>query len=66
MEAKIHAVEAEVARIENLFATPNFHRTHGAEMTQLTVQLESSKAEAAQLYKRWEQLEAIKLAAGEG
>ena len=63
MEARIHAVEAEIARIENLFATPNFHRTHGAEMTQLTVQLESAKTEVAQLYKRWEELEAIKVAA---
>ena len=63
MEARIHAVEAEIARIENLFATPNFHRTHGSEMTQLTVQLESAKAEVAQLYKRWEELEAIKAVA---
>jgi ATP-binding cassette subfamily F protein uup len=63
MEAQIHAVEAEIARIENLFATPNFHRTHGAEMTQLTIQLEAAKENVAKLYARWEHLEAIKVAA---
>ena len=62
MEAQIHGVEAEIARIEGLFATPNFHRTHGAEMNQLTIQLETAKEKLAQLYARWEELEAIKTA----
>ena len=60
IEAHIHGLEAESARIENLFATPDFHRTHGAQMTELTVQLEAARAEVAQLYKRWEELEALK------
>ena len=60
MEAHIHGMEAEIARIENLFATPDFHRTHGAQMSQLTVQLEATRAEVAQSYKRWEELEALK------
>ena len=60
MEAHIHGLEAESARIENLFATPDFHRTHGAQMTELTVQLEAARAEVARLYKRWEELEALK------
>ena len=60
IEAQIHGLEAEAARIENLFATPDFHRTHGAQMTALTVQLEAAREQVAKLYKRWEQLEAIK------
>src|SRR5207237_7935710 len=31
MEAQIHAVEAEIARIEGLFASPDFHRTHATQ-----------------------------------
>ena len=28
MEAQIHGVDAEIARIKGLFASPDFHRTH--------------------------------------
>src|SRR5882672_1684681 len=35
MEAQILAAETEIARIEALFATPDFHRTHGAQTNQL-------------------------------
>ena len=36
MEAQIHAVEAEVARIEGLFADPEFFRKHATQVNQLT------------------------------
>jgi ATP-binding cassette subfamily F protein uup len=63
MEAQIHAVEAEVARIEGLFANPDFFRKHATQVNQLAEDLEAAKKNAAKLYSRWEDLEAIKAAA---
>jgi ATP-binding cassette subfamily F protein uup len=63
MEAQIHTVEAEVARIEGLFADPEFFRKQAAKVNQLTVELDTAKENVAKLYARWEELEAIKLAA---
>jgi ATP-binding cassette subfamily F protein uup len=63
IEAQIHAVEAEVARIENLFADPEFFRKHAAQVNQLTAELDAAKESVTKLYARWEELEAIKTAA---
>jgi ATP-binding cassette subfamily F protein uup len=63
MEAQIHAVDAEIARIEGLFASPDFHRTHATQTNQLTADLAAAKENLAKLYARWEELEAIKAAA---
>jgi ATP-binding cassette subfamily F protein uup len=63
MEAQIHAIEAEVARIEGLFADPEFFRKHAAQVNQLTSELDTAKENVAKLYARWEELEAIKVAA---
>ncbi len=63
MEAQIHAVEAEVARIEGLFANPEFFRKHATQVNQLTHELDAAKAKVTELYTRWEQLEAIRAAA---
>jgi ATP-binding cassette subfamily F protein uup len=60
MENAIHDVEAEIARIENLFATPDFHRTHAKQTDQLVADLATAKADLAKLFSRWEELEAIK------
>ncbi len=60
MEAHIHAIEGEIARIENLFAAPDFHRTHAGQANQLMAELESEKANLAKLFTRWEELEARK------
>jgi ATP-binding cassette subfamily F protein uup len=62
MEAQIHALEAEVARIEGLFADPEFFRKHAAQVNQLTSELDAAKANVPRLYARWEELEAIKAA----
>ncbi len=62
IEAQIHGLEAEVARIETLFAQPDFFRKNGAQATQLTIELEAAKESATKLYARWEQLEAIRAA----
>jgi len=63
MEAQIHAVEAEVARIENLFADAEFFRKHAAQVNQLTEELAAAKGKVVKLYTRWEELEAVRVAA---
>jgi ATP-binding cassette subfamily F protein uup len=62
MEAQIHAVEAEIARIEGLFASPDFHRTHATQTNELNAQLDEAKENLTKLFARWEELEAIRLA----
>ncbi|HEU6447528.1 MAG TPA: ABC-F family ATP-binding cassette domain-containing protein [Verrucomicrobiae bacterium] len=61
MEAQIQAIEAEIARIENLFASPDFHRTHATQTNQLNAELAAAKEKLNQLFARWEELEAIKV-----
>jgi ATP-binding cassette subfamily F protein uup len=56
-------VDTEIARIEALFASPDFHRTHATQTSQLTADLAAAKENLAKLYARWEELEAIKAAA---
>ena len=63
MEAQIQAIEAEVARIEGLFIQPDFHRKHATQVNRLTDELEVAKEKVTKLYARWEELEAIKVAA---
>jgi len=63
IEAQIQAVEAEVARIEGLFAQPDFFRKHGAQANQLTIELDVAKDNVTKLYARWDALEAIRVAA---
>ena len=63
METQIYATDEEISRIENLFATPNFHRTHAAQTNAIMAELAVEKEKFAQLYKRWEGLDAIKTAA---
>ena len=62
MEAQIHALEAEVAHIEGLFADPEFFRKHAAKVNDLTHELEAAKENVTKLYSRWEQLEAVRSA----
>ena len=66
MESQIQGVEAEIARIEELFASADFHRTHGARTEELKTQLAEAKENLAKLFQRWEELEAIRLAAAAG
>lgn len=62
MEAAILKAEEAVARIESLFADPEFHSKHGAKTIELTGELETAKKQGAALYARWEELEAIRAA----
>lgn len=63
IEAQILAVEEEIARIEALFASPDFHRTHATQTNQLMAELAAAKEKSAQLYQRWEELESLRNAA---
>jgi ATP-binding cassette subfamily F protein uup len=60
IEPQILSTEEEVARIERLFASRDFHRTHATRTNELLAELAAAKAKAAQLYARWEELEALK------
>jgi ATP-binding cassette subfamily F protein uup len=62
MEAQIQGAEAEIARIEGLFASPDFHRTHATRTNELNAQLAGAKESLTKLFARWEELEAIRLA----
>jgi ATP-binding cassette subfamily F protein uup len=61
MEAQILGVEQEIARIEDLFSSPEFHRNHAAQTPQLKADLAAAKARLAELFARWETLEALRL-----
>jgi ATP-binding cassette subfamily F protein uup len=60
MEENILAAEAEVERIEAIFTAPDYHIKYAAMTNELTAELNQAKEKADQLYKRWEELEAIK------
>ena len=63
MEAAILAGEEEVARIEKLFADPQFFVEHGAEFPKYDAELRVARDAVARLYARWEELGAIASAA---
>lgn len=65
IEAQIQAADEEIARIERLFATPDFHRAHGAQTPQLTAELAAARENLGRHYARWEELETIRAAAGQ-
>jgi ATP-binding cassette subfamily F protein uup len=60
MENQVYGVEEQIGRIENLFADPEFHKTHATQTNALLGELAAHKEKLNQLYKRWEELEAIK------
>jgi ATP-binding cassette subfamily F protein uup len=60
MEPKILAAEKEIARIEGIFTAPDFHRTHATRTEELMAELAAAKEKLAQLYSRWEELEALR------
>ena len=59
MEERILDVENEIKRIEELFASPNFHQEHGEKAGELNQTLEKARADTERLYARWEELEKI-------
>ena len=63
METRIMETEVDIARIEALFSAPDFHRTHATQTPQLNADLAAAKTRLHELYSRWEELEALRIAA---
>ena len=55
---------SDLGRIEDLFASPDFHKTHGPRTNELLAELAAAKARVTRLYQRWEELEAIQTPPG--
>jgi ATP-binding cassette subfamily F protein uup len=49
-----------VARIEAIFASPDFYEKRGEQTVQLTAELAAAKVLVERLYARWHELEEIK------
>jgi ATP-binding cassette subfamily F protein uup len=62
MEAAIQVAEADVARLEAMFAAPDFHRVHAARTPALLAEMEAAKAKVTRMFARWEELEALRAA----
>ena len=62
IEAAIQELERKIADMEELFGDPDFHRKHGGRLQEITEEIAASKQKVAELYSRWEELEAIKAA----
>jgi ATP-binding cassette subfamily F protein uup len=60
METQLQDAESNIVRLETLFATPDFHRTYGAQTGQIVAELAAAKENLTRLYARWEELESIK------
>ena len=60
MEAVIEKADANVARLETMFAAPDFYQQHGERWPALETELAAAKKEVARLYARWEELEALR------
>lgn len=60
IETTILEAEAEVERIEGIFASPDFYEKHATRTNQLNEELNEAKAKVNLLYERWSELEEIK------
>ena len=63
IEAVILEAEAEVARLEAVFAAPDFYATQGDNWREVETDLKSARDRVAQLYARWAELEQLQAAA---
>lgn len=62
MEAAILESEREVARLEARLAEPAFYAEHGREWAEFEQKLSGTRDRVAKLYRRWEELEALRSA----
>jgi ATP-binding cassette subfamily F protein uup len=60
IEHSILHAESEIARIEAIFASPDFYEKRGEQTVQLTQELDAAKVLVERLYMRWHELEEIK------
>jgi ATP-binding cassette subfamily F protein uup len=57
---RIEELEAELQKLHATMADPAFYRESGNKVASTTTQLENVEKELATVYKRWEELEAVK------
>ncbi len=60
IEDRILAGEAEVTRLETIFADGDFFREHGSEAAALARDLEQARVHVEHLYQRWGELERLR------
>jgi len=60
IEATIFAAEEAAEQFESQLNDPEFQAQHYEEIPKLIAKLDATKAEVARLYKRWEELEALR------
>jgi len=63
IEETIHAAEAEMARLEALFAAPDFYLRPKLEWSEMEAELAAAKERVTGLYARWGELEKLQAAA---
>ena len=59
IEQSILHAEAEIERIEKIFASPDFYEKHGNQTVSLTAELSAAKTTVDRLYMRWHELEEL-------
>ncbi|MHB8845069.1 MAG: ATP-binding cassette domain-containing protein [Nitrospirota bacterium] len=57
---RIEELEAELQKLHATMADPAFYRESGNKVASTTTRLENAEKELAVVYKRWEELEAVK------
>ncbi len=60
IEDRIIAAEEEVARLENIFSSADFHEKYANKTVELMQEFDEAKKKVQQLYARWEELEKLK------
>jgi ATP-binding cassette subfamily F protein uup len=56
---QIEELETETAKLQAKMADPEFYRTSGEQVAATTTQLETAESELAEIYARWEELDAL-------
>ena len=59
MEAAILQVESKVHELEATLNDPSFYSRQASEAPRWIAELDAARAEAARLYARWQELDAI-------
>ena len=60
IEPAILETESKIEELEAFFLDPDFHRKHGQRVNEINAELAAAKKKVAQLYARWEELEAVR------
>lgn len=60
IENRILETEAEIERIEGLFASPDYYEKYAEQTVEFNERLAGAKKHAQELYARWQELEDIK------